>query len=99
TFKVSGELPEKRKAAENEKPEDAAAAEKAFADRRKALADSIAQTKKLELITFEVSKFTVDALLKSRTDLMDKGPGPQAQPAPGQGLGPVFSPPISIPQQ
>ncbi|MFN5578746.1 MAG: DUF4340 domain-containing protein, partial [Akkermansiaceae bacterium] len=47
TFKVSGELPEKRKAAENEKPEDAAAAEKAFADRRKALADSIAQTKKL----------------------------------------------------
>jgi hypothetical protein len=101
TFKVSGELPEKRKATENEKPEDAAAADKAFADRRKSLTDSIAQTKKLEPITFEVSKFTVDALLKSRTDLMDKGPGPQAQPAPGpgEGLGPVFSPPISIPQQ
>lgn len=103
TFKVSGELPEKRKAAENEKPEDAAAADKAFEDRRKALADSIAQTKKLEPITFEVSKFTVDALLKSRTDFMDKGPGPQAQPGfgqgPGQGLGPVFSPPISIPEQ
>jgi hypothetical protein len=99
TFKVSGELPEKRKAAENEKPEDAAAADKAFADRRKSLADSIAQTKKLEPITFEISKFTVDALLKSRTDLMDKGPGPQPQPGPGEGLGPVFSPPISIPQQ
>lgn len=103
TVKISGELPEKRKAAENEKPEDAAAADKAFEERSKAIADSIAQTKKLEPITFEVSKFTVDALLKSRTDLMDKGPGPQAQPQPGpnpgQGLGPVFSPPISIPEQ
>lgn len=99
--KVSGELPDKRKPAENEKPEDAAAADKAFDERRKAIADSIAQTRKIEPITFEVSKFTVDALLKSRTDLMDKGPGPQAQPGPGpgQGLGPVFSPPISIPQQ
>lgn len=97
--KVSGELPDKRKPAENEKPEDAAAADKAFDERRKAIADSIAQTRKIEPITFEVSKFTVDALLKSRTDLMDKGPGPQAQPGPGNGLGPVFSPPISIPQQ
>ncbi len=99
TVKVSGELPEKRKPAENEKPEDAAAADKAFDERRKAIADSIAQTKKLEPLTFEVSKFTVDALLKSRTDFMDKGPGPQAQPQPGNGLGPVFSPPISIPEQ
>lgn len=101
SFKVSGELPEKRKAAENEKPEDAAAADKAFEERRKALSESIAKTKKLEPITFEISKFTVDALLKSRTDLMDKGPGPQGQPGngPGQGLGPVFSPPVSIPQQ
>ncbi len=99
--KVSGELPEKRKVAENEKPEDAAAADKAFEERRKAITESIAQTKKIEPITFEISKFTIDALLKSRTDLMDKGPGPQAQPGPvpGQGLGPVFSPPISIPEQ
>ncbi|MES2981203.1 MAG: DUF4340 domain-containing protein [Verrucomicrobiota bacterium] len=99
--KVSGELPEKRKPAENEKPEDTAAADKAFEERRKAIVDSIAQTKKLEPLTFEVSKFTVDALLKSRTDLMDKGPGPQTQPGPnpGQGLGPVFSPPVSIPEQ
>lgn len=99
TFKVSGELPEKRKAAENEKPEDAAAADIAFKERSKALTESIAQTKKLEPITFEVSKFTVDALLKSRTDFMDKGPGPQGQPQPGNGLGPVFSPTISIPEQ
>ncbi len=101
TVKVSGELPEKRKAAENEKPEDAAAADKAFEERSKALTESIAQTKKLEPLTFEVSKFTVDALLKSRTDFMDKGPGPQAQPQPqpGSGLGPVFSPTISIPEQ
>lgn len=105
--KVSGELPEKRKPAEDEKPEDAAAADKAFEDRRKALADSIAQTKKFEPITFEVSKFTVDALLKSRTDLMDKGPGPQPQPGngasftpqPQPGPGPVFSPTITIPEQ
>ncbi len=99
--KASGELPEKRKPAENEKPEDAAAADKAFEERCKALAENIAQAKKLEPITFEVSKFTVDALLKSRTDLMDKGPGPGLGPQahPGSGLGPVFSPPISVPEQ
>ena len=103
-IKASGELPVKRKPAENEKPEDAAAADKAFEERCKALTENIAQAKKLEPITFEVSKFTVDALLKSRTDLMDKGPGPQGpqghpQALPGSGLGPVFSPPISAPEQ
>jgi hypothetical protein len=95
--KVSGDIPEKRKAAENEKPEDAAAADKAFETRKKALNEIIEQIKKLENITFEVSKFTVDALIKSRTDLMDTGPGPQAQPA--GGAAPAFSPPISIPAQ
>ena len=95
--KVSGEISEKRKAAENEKPEDAAAADTAFETRRKALVESIEQTKKLETLTFEVSNFTVDALLKSRTDLMDKGPSPQTQPA--SGPNPAFSPPISIPGQ
>jgi hypothetical protein len=97
SMKVSGELPEKRKAAENEKPEDAAAADIAFENRRKALAESMQKTKELESRTFEVSPFTVEALLKSRTDLMDKGPGPQAQPA--NGPGPVYSPTISIPEQ
>ncbi len=95
--KVSGEISEKRKAAKNEKPEDAAAADTAFETRRKALVESIEQTKKLQTLTFEVSNFTVDALLKSRTDLMDRGPGPQAQPA--NGPSPAFSPPISIPGQ
>lgn len=103
SFKVSGEVPEKRKPAEGEKPEDAQAADAAFEQRRKALLDSIAQTKKLEGRTFEVSKFTINALLKSRTDLMDKGPGPENQnsggPNPNPGLGPVFSPPISIPEE
>jgi hypothetical protein len=97
--KVSGEISEKRKAAENEKPEDAAAADTAFETRRKALVESIEQTKKLETLTFEVSNFTVDALLKSRTDLMDKGPGPGPQAQPANGPSPAFSPPISIPGQ
>ena len=100
TVAVEADLPKERKKPEGEKPEEAEAAQKAFDDRLKALTETLGKTKALEGRTFEVSKFTVDALLKSRTDLMDKGPGPGAagaQPAPAGGS--AFTPPTGIPAQ
>lgn len=97
TVKASGEIPQERKRAENETPEAAQAADKAFADRKQALTNKLEQVRKIENRTFKVSKFTVDSLLKSRTDLIDKGPGPQAQP--GNSPGSVSTPPVSIPRQ
>ncbi len=97
TVKASGEIPQERKRAENEAPELAQAADKAFADRKQTLTKMLEQIRKIENRTFKVGKFTVESLLKSRADLMDKGPGPQAQP--GNSGAPAFTPPISIPQR
>lgn len=97
TVNASGEIPQERKRAENETPEAAQAADKAFADRKQTLTKTLGQIQKIENRTFEVGKFTVDALLKSRTDLMDKGPGPEGQPANGET--PAFIPPTPPLQQ
>jgi len=96
TVKASGELPKERKKAENETPELAETADKAFNERHKTLTELLDKTRKFQDRTFEVSSFTVSSLLKTRTDLMDKGPGPEAQ-QPANGTGPVFTPPIGIP--
>ncbi len=99
TVAVEADLAKERKKPEDEKPENAAAAQKIFDDRLKILTDRLKKTKALEGRTFEVSKYTVDALLKSRTEFMDKGPGPgaAAQPIP-EGIS-AFTPPIGIPAQ
>jgi len=99
TVAVEADLAKERKKPEGEKPEDAEAAQKIFDDRLKALTDSLDKTKALEGRTFEVSKFTVDALLKNRTEFMDKGPGPGAAAPPiPEGISAV-TPPVEIPVQ
>jgi hypothetical protein len=99
TISVSGEPNKERTKPEGEAEDQALAAEKAFAEQLKALAEQLAKNKQLEGRTFEINRFSVDALLKNRTALMDKGPGPQdTPPAPGPGNS-AFSPPIEIPTQ
>ncbi len=97
TVAVEAELPKEREKLEGEKPEEAEAAQKAFDQRLKELTGRIEKTKALEGRTFEVSKFTVDALLKSRTDLIDKGPGPGADAQPVEPGTSAFTPPVEIP--
>ena len=99
SIKVTGNLPEQRTKLDNENPEIAAAADKAFEERYSSLTESLEQTRDLAGITFEVSKFTVDALLKSRTELMDKGPGPQNSVTQPQSGASAFTPAIQIPAQ
>ncbi len=85
TVSVSAELPKERKKPEGEKEEDAKIADEAFTERHKTLTESLEKSKALAERTFEVSKFTVDALLKTRTDLMLKTPAPDATPPPAPG--------------
>lgn len=99
TVAVSAELPKERKKPEGEKAEEAEAAQKAFDQRLKALTESLEKTKALEGRTFEVSKFTVDALLKGRAEFMDKGPGPGTGAAPVPQGTSAFTPPVEIPAQ
>ncbi len=104
TVSVSATLPKERKKPAEETNEEAEAADEAFKSRLETLSTLLAETKALEGRTYEVTKFTADALLKSRTDLMDKGPGPEGA-GPGANTPPpfpgasAFTPPIEIPAQ
>ncbi len=97
TVAVTAELAKERAKPEGEKPEDADAAQKSFDEKLKTLTENLDKAKALEGRTFEVSKYTVEALLKNRTEFMDKGPGPEAAAPPvPEGISAVTSP-IEIP--
>jgi hypothetical protein len=83
TVDVTAELPAERKKEEGEKPEDAKTKDTAFADRHKALTEKLAKEKALSGITFEVSKSTVEPLLKERAGLITKATPPAQGAAAG----------------
>jgi hypothetical protein len=84
TVSVTAELPKERKKEEGEKPEDAKTKDDAFTGRLKTLTEKLAKEKALAGRTFEVSKSTVDALLKDRAQLIAKAtPPPAADPNSG----------------
>jgi len=104
TVAIDGKVPEERKQGENETEEQAAELDDAFQARKQALEEAIAGASKLEGHTYRVSKFTVDALLKDRTDLIQSAPpgggAPSASTPPRGGTpGPVraVTPPIALP--
>ena len=100
TVDVTAELPKERKKETNEKPEDAKTKDEAFAKRLATLTEKLEKEKALSGVTFEVSKATVEPLLKNRNSIIAKakpaapgaanGPGVQkfpggiVAPAPGQ---------------
>ena len=84
TVTVTAELPKERKKDEGEKPEDAKTKDTAFTDRLKTLTEKLAKEKALAGRTFEVSKSTVEPLLKERAQLIAKAtPPPAADPNTG----------------
>lgn len=70
SFTVSAELPKARVAGADEKPEDKTRLDKEFADAQKKLADKLAAEKALEKWTYQVPTYTLEALLKKRSELM-----------------------------
>ena len=80
TVNVAAELPKERKKEDGEKPEDAKMKDTAFTDRLKSLTEKIAKEKVFAGTTFEISKTSVEALLKDRASIITKATPP---PAPG----------------
>ncbi len=111
TVSVTADLPEERKKEDNEKPEDAKAKDEAFTTRLKSLTEKLDKEKALAGRTFEVSKSTVEPLLKERDQLITKATPPPAagsgsdsvQKFPGGLIAPAASgntavtPPIAVP--
>lgn len=78
TVSVKAELPKERKKEEGEKPEDAKTKDAAFTERLKTLGEKLAKEKALEGRTFEVSKSTIEPLLKDRAALTTAATPPPA---------------------
>jgi len=67
---VAATLPKERAPGKDEKPEDKDKLDKDFKERLKKLEEKLAQEKAYEKWTYLVSSWTVDALLKERSQLM-----------------------------
>lgn len=93
TVTVTADLPKERKKEEGEKPEDAKSKDTAFTERMKTLNEKLEKEKALAGRTFEVSKSTVEALLKERDQLITKATPP---PTTGNGNGRVEQHPGGI---
>ncbi len=86
TVSVSANLPTERVKPEGEKPEEAKAKDEKFAARLKALNEKLTKEQSLAGRTFELSKNTLDALLKERETLVKKAePTPAQSPSPAPG--------------
>jgi len=67
---VAANFPKARTPGKEEKPEDKDKLDKEFAEAQKKLAEKFAADQKYAKWTYLVSKYTLDSVLKSRTDLM-----------------------------
>lgn len=67
---VAANFPKARTPAKDEKPEDKEKLDKEFAEGQKKLGEKFAADQKFAKWTFLVTKYTLDSVLKSRTDLM-----------------------------
>ena len=98
TIAVSAKLSTERSKAEGEKPEDAQAKDEEFAARLKALNEKLAKEQSLTGRTFELSKNTLDALLKERETLVKKAEtAPTPAPAPSNKASEGVTQPIQPP--
>ena len=67
---VSADLPKERTAGKDEKPEDKDKLDKEFKEKQKKLEEKLAQEKAFEKWAYLVSGWTVDSLLKERSQLL-----------------------------
>lgn len=98
TIAVSAKLPTERAKAEGEKPEDAKAKDEEFATRLKALNEKLAKEQSLAGRTFELSKNTLNALLKEReTFVKNAEPAPASPATSGTKAVEAATQPIEVP--
>lgn len=76
TVAVAGNFPKERPAVADEKPEDKVKADKEFADKLKAQQEKLATEAAFGKWTFQVASWTVEPLLKKRSELLEDKPAP-----------------------
>ena len=74
---VAGSFPKERSVAADEKPEDKAKLDKEFAENLKRLETKLAAEKSVEKWTYLLSSWTLDSLLKPRSELLKAASSPE----------------------
>ena len=98
TIAVSANLPTERSRTEDEKPEDAKAKDEQFAAQLKGLNEKLAKEQSFVGRTFEVSKNTLNTLLKERENLVKKAdPATPASASSGKKTVEAVTQPIEAP--
>lgn len=88
---VNADLPAARTPGEDESAEDKTRLDEEFTTQQKALKERLAKEQALQNYVFEVTKWTVDALLKARAEFVrPKGGDPIPPPVAPPGLGDTF---------
>lgn len=83
TVAVSADIAKERKAEKDEKEEDKKKKDEEFNNQKKTLEEKLAKEKKAEGWTYEVSSYTVTALMKKRAEILKEKPAaPATPPAP-----------------
>jgi hypothetical protein len=95
TVAVAAQLPKERVAGKDEKPEDKDKLDKEFKEKITKLQEKLAQEKAFEPWVFQVSSWSVDSVLKTRSDLMAEK---KAEPAADGGTNAVPATVISEPE-
>lgn len=92
TVKVEGKFASERTKPADEKPEDTKAADEAFQASLKTLQEKLKTEQAYQGRVYVLSKITIDALLKSRAELLQPATDPNAATLPAE----ATTPPISI---
>ncbi|MCX7865672.1 DUF4340 domain-containing protein [Limisphaera sp. VF-2] len=82
TVSVHADLPQERTPGADEKPEDKERLDKEFKEKQQRLSDKLAQEKKLEGWIYQVSTWTLDALLKPRREMLTASGQPEGEKEP-----------------
>ena len=90
TVQVGAQFAQTRTKVEGESEEEATAADAKFAAELKTKQEKLDQERKLQGITYEVTNYTVQALVKSRTDLIKEKQAAQPARAPMSATSPPF---------
>lgn len=80
TVSIEGSVPAQREAKPEEKAEDKKKLDDEFAARKKTLEEKLAKEKRFEGRPFLINKFTIEQLVKNRTDLIKTEPSPTPNP-------------------
>lgn len=96
---VSAQFPKERTAPKDEKPEDKARLDKEFKDNQKKLEEKLGQEKPYEKWVYLVSSWTLDPVLKERSQLLvEKKEEPKATNSPVATASEPLKPPASLGQ-